>query len=185
MMTYEQLQEKGVQAFRNYYEQQRRAAYILDSIAKMCVDVLGFPAGNVAFRATADDEDKKLRPKAAYVIDRDNLGKWNACMSLQVNTDTASGIEPIKLGQSAGGTLLTYIFFEIFFREGVAELSLRGDNRLTVEISHLPGANKTQFDSVLECIAERAASTSDWFGHGTGEKLPIGFGGAKPTEPSK
>jgi hypothetical protein len=181
MTTYQELQKKGVEAFHSYYGQQERAAGIMDSISQMCIDVLGFPTDNIGFRSAEEpDDDRKPQRSAARVLQRDERGRWRARMSLRVDADTTAGEEPIVLGRGGGGggNLWTYVLLEIFFRGDVAELSLPGDQSLTVEFSHVQDANKAKYDAILQRVVERVQSTSDWFGRGVGEKPPIGFGGA-------
>jgi hypothetical protein len=74
---YQELQEGGALAFRTYADQRKRAAQIMNSVAKVLVE-RGFPPGNVGFsQAEKAGEESSGSVYAEQVIDRDEKGKWN------------------------------------------------------------------------------------------------------------
>jgi hypothetical protein len=181
MTSYEELQKKGGTALQSYYQQKERAIDIMDSIGRRCVGTLGFPEAAVGYQVAEDDEpgnEKRLRPSAGLVIDRDATGKWKCRLSLQVDTNTPAGDEPIALGRRRSGAIIwTYIALEVSFRGQIADLTLRGAPPLTLEFGPSEDANKARLEPALNYIIAQVGSTCDWLATGMGQKPPIGFGG--------
>jgi hypothetical protein len=164
---YQELQEGGALAFRTSADQRKRAAQIMNSLAEILVEELGFPRENVVFAGKEKSEEENSgRMFADQVIDRDEKGRWNACMKVRVDTDQPGG----------GGHLITHLFLEVHFASDEVQLELVEDGGGVVSLSYLPGASQAQFASFVDRITSIISETNDWLRTGIGKQRVIGFG---------
>jgi hypothetical protein len=126
----------------------------------------GFPQENVGFVQTGQSgEEERARRFAEQVIDRDEKGRWNAGMSVRVDTD-----------ESGGDHLITYLFLEVHFTGTEAELELLQDGGGLVSVSFPVGASAAQLGDLADCATAIIEQTNDWLRTGIGKKRSIGFG---------
>lgn len=77
----------------------------MDAVRKMCIEELGFPPESLVFYETEKPgDDNCAASDARTVIDRDEKGRWNACLSARMTPPVG------------GGYLLTYKgYYSAFF----------------------------------------------------------------------
>lgn len=163
---YEELQTDAALAFRAYEDQRRRAAEIMNSVATALITKRGFPQDKVGFvRTEQSGQEDRARRFAEQVMDRDEQGRWNACMSVRVDA-----------AQSGGDHLVTYLFLEVSFTGAEPQLELLQDGGGAVSAGFQPGTSAEQFESLLDRATSMIAESNNWLRTGVGKKRSIGFG---------
>jgi len=154
--VYENLQNQLDEALRKYHETRQRASKIVEALVSICVDQLGFPHNSFMFRRTPQDAQESASFFPAPQMECSNNGEWSVTIDVRVKSAARED------------NCVTFIPVTIRIKDTSIQLSLTDDPDKSVEISHLPGASRTDLETFCGWIREKVEGTFRWIATGEG-----------------